>query len=80
MGVILKSETKTEDMVSICEELHKYVPTTSTEYIVDVTDSGETKQFNVTSDVFHYTLFGKSCVYLCMIYNNVLIAFKEEIS
>ena len=59
---------------------NNYVPTTSTEYIVDVTDSGETKQFNVTSDVFHYTLFGKSCVYMCMIYNNVLIAFKEEIS
>lgn len=56
LGVILKSETKTEDMVCICEDLHSYVPTNSAEHTVEV--PGESEKFNVTTDSFHYTLLG----------------------
>ena len=47
---------KTEDMVSICEDLHTYVPSTSTEQTVDI--PGESEQFKLTMDHFHYILLG----------------------
>lgn len=55
--MILKSETKTEDMVSILEDLHSYVPTTSMEQSVEV--PGQDVRFTVTADDFHHTLLGK---------------------
>ena len=56
LGFILKSETKTEEMVSICEDLQGYVPTISTEYAVEV--PGESEEYQVTADNFHYVLLG----------------------
>lgn len=61
LGVILKSETSTEDMVSILEDLHSYVPTTSIEHRVVV--PGQDDEFSVMVDDFHYILFGNvACV------------------
>lgn len=47
---------KTEDMVSICEDLHSYVPSTSTEHTVDI--PGGSERFKLTMDHFHYILLG----------------------
>ena len=59
LGVILKCETKTEDMVSICEDLHSYVPTTTAEHEVEVSEDEENcEECKVTTDDFHYILFG----------------------
>ena len=59
LGVILKCETKTEDMVSICEDLHSYVPTTTAEHEVEVSkDEENCEECKVTTDDFHYILFG----------------------
>lgn len=43
-------------MVSICEDLQGYVPTISTEYAVEV--PGESEEYQVTADNFHYVLLG----------------------
>ena len=56
--MILKSEMKTEDMVSILEDLHSYVPTISTEHLVNV--PGEDVPISLTADDFHHTLLGKA--------------------
>ena len=49
-------ENKHEDMISILDHLHQYVPTlTSTETVVNPHTS---KQVTAISDCFHYVLFG----------------------
>lgn len=55
--MIFKSETNTEDMVSILEDLHSYVPTTSLKHSVVV--PGQDENFTVTADGFHYIVFGE---------------------
>ena len=54
----LKSGTKTEDMVSILEDLHPYVPTTSRDLQLSVEISGQDEHLTVTVDDFHYTVLG----------------------
>lgn len=56
LRVILKSETSTEDMVSILEDLHSYVPTASIEHRVMV--PGQDDKFSVMVHNFHYIIFG----------------------
>lgn len=58
LGVILKSETKTEEMVDICDELHAYVPTTSKEHMIKFTDGDKDHEIKVMEDHFHHLLFG----------------------
>ena len=43
--------------MSILEDLHSYVPTTSMQHPVEV--PGLDEHFTVTADHFHYTLLGK---------------------
>ena len=56
----LKSETKTEDMVAILEDLHSYVPTTSRDLQISVEIPGQDEHLTVTEDDFHYTLLGNN--------------------
>lgn len=59
LGVILKCETKTEEMVDICEVLQSYVPTSSKEHVVAVTDEeGHEQEFKVFEDHFNHVLLG----------------------
>ncbi len=50
LEILPKSETKHEDMISILDTLHQYVPTTSTIQSIE--------SIEVSVDHFHYTLFG----------------------
>lgn len=52
LGVILKNETNTEDMVSVLESLHAYVPTTIIEDSEEV--PGYDTHFSVTKDEAKY--------------------------
>lgn len=56
MGILLKSETNYEDMVSILDHLHKYVPTKTDEESVEV--PGLQEPVEVTNDQFHPIVFG----------------------
>ena len=49
----MKNEQKYEDMISILEQLHQYVPTVTTVHTSDVEGYGE-----IIKDDFHYILFG----------------------
>lgn len=61
LGVILKSESKTEEMIDILEDLHQYVPTTSTTNEIEV-PGYENEKFSVNADTFHHTLIGNHIV------------------
>ena len=62
-------------MVSICEDLHSYVPTDTVLHTMEV--PGETEHFEVTSDHFHYTLIGKWMhVNVCFKHMNFKSTFK----
>ena len=56
MGILLKSETNYEDMVSILDHLHKYVPTKTDQESVEV--PGLQEPVEVTNDQFHPIVFG----------------------
>ena len=56
LGILQKCETKHEDMVSILDHLHQYVPTMSVDDVVEV--PGLPTGLKVTIDHFHYLLFG----------------------
>lgn len=56
MGILLKSETNYEDMVSILEHLHQYVPTQTKEEDVEV--PGLHEPVKVINDQFHPIIFG----------------------
>ena len=56
LGVILKSETKTEEMVNTRKDLHTYVPTTTANHAMEVPE--EDREVTVTEDHFHHLLFG----------------------
>ena len=56
LGVILKNETKHEDMVNIMIHLQQYVPFSSTEK--KVIDPNNNQEHSMSCDVFHPILFG----------------------
>ena len=56
MGVLNKSEMKYDDMISIMEYLHHYVPTETGTVEIDLPDSGG--KFDLTKTSFHTILFG----------------------
>ena len=60
--MLLECETKTEEMVSICESLQSYVPITSTEHTVEVSEEDE--EFTLTADNFHHILFGNNLIFI----------------
>ena len=53
LGIVPKCETKHEDMVSILETLHEYVPTQTTMKEIDTPDGIR----EAPADHFHYLLF-----------------------
>ena len=57
LGILLKTETKYEDMVGIMDHLHQYVPTVTSEYFYQDEETGT--QNKVSGDNFHYLLIGK---------------------
>jgi L1 cell adhesion molecule like protein len=56
LGVLLKNETKHDEMVSILESLQRYVPIYSQEETF--VDPEDNEEMLLTLDVFHYLLFG----------------------
>ena len=44
-------------MVAIMEKMHAYVPTTSSKH--EIEEPRQQEKLTVTTDNFHYTLFGK---------------------
>ena len=60
LGILLKTETKYEDMVSIMDHLHQYVPTVTSEYFYEDQESGTHNK--VSGDHFHYLLMGKCTI------------------
>lgn len=56
LGVITKCETKTDDMIDILTELHKYVPVETSTRVCIHPRSGNEVQY--VEDVFHHILFG----------------------
>ena len=74
LGVLLKTETKYEDMVGIMDHLHQYVPTVTSEYIYEDEESGT--QNKVSGDHFHYSLIGKYMIYISMSYMKCILYTK----
>ena len=58
LGILLKSEMSYADMISILEELHKYVPVVSSTTQTNVLVDGEVEECTVIDDKFHRLLFG----------------------
>ena len=58
LGILLKSEMSYADMISILEELHKYVPVVSSTTQTNVPVDGEVEECTVIDDKFHRLLFG----------------------
>lgn len=58
LGILLKSEMSYADMISILEELQKYVPVVSSTSQTSVLVDGEVEECTVTDDKFHRLLFG----------------------
>lgn len=56
MGILPKSEMSHEDMISILEHLHQYVPTESSTERFKFPQSDETMDISI--DRFHHVLFG----------------------
>ena len=56
LGILLKDENKLDEMVSILEHLHQYIPTVCREKKVDVPDSKQQETLQV--DNFHHILLG----------------------
>ena len=57
MGVLLKNEVKHSDMVSILEHTHKYIPTVTTEEVIECDDS-DGEEIITKNDRFHHILYG----------------------
>ena len=57
LGILLKTETKYEDMVGIMDYLHQYIPTVTSEYFYEDQESGTLSK--VSGDHFHHVLMGK---------------------
>ena len=56
LGVILKNETKHEDMQKIMLHLLQYVPVATTEN--SIIDPADKENVKIHRDVFHHILFG----------------------
>ena len=57
MGVLLKNEVKHSDMVSILEHTHTYIPTVTTEEVIECDDS-DGEEIITKNDRFHHILYG----------------------
>lgn len=64
-------------MVSICEDLHAYVPTASSEHTVEV--PGESEQVKVTIDKFHHTLFGRPLDISRFAHHGLYVCFLSQL-
>ena len=56
LGIILKNETKHDEMVEIMDHLHQYVPTVTTREIVDAPGHAS---IDIPRDHFHQLAFGE---------------------
>lgn len=59
LGILIKSEMCHAHMISILEELHRYVPVVTSTSQTDVLVEGEVDKCTITDDQFHHLLFGE---------------------
>ena len=57
LGILLKSELSYADMISILEELQKYVPVVSSTFQTSVLVESEVEECTVTDDKLHRLIF-----------------------
>ena len=79
MGVLLKNENVLNDMVDILDELHKYVPETTTMQTIDVcTEGGGTRAVDVHVHSFSHIPFGGDQLTVARIRGSQRVQFNSE--